>query len=263
MKKYYYIFKTSLMSGLQYVTNNFVGFFHYFIITLVLYYLWKYMYQNGTDIINGYSLKQMIWYVLFGELLFTSFGGRKACIKVSNDIKEGNIVYKLNKPYSYLGYVISDTFGEVFLRLVLYSIVGMIVGFLLIGPIDSFKLIYIPFIIIVSLLAVFTNILFTMLIALFSFKIEDSTPFYWIYNKFILVLGTILPFEFFPLEIQKFLLNSPVFAIAYGPSKLVVSFSFKLFLNVLLVQIIYIFITYLLCSLVYRKGVNNLNVNGG
>ena len=100
-------------------------------------------------------------------------------------------------------------------------------------------------------------------IGLFSFIIEDSNPFYWVYSKLILVLGTIFPIEYFPKVIQPILKFSPIYVTCYGPAKLFVNFSYSNLLMIIIFQIIYIIIGWILCTLLYKKGVKNLNVNGG
>ena len=102
-----------------------------------------------------------------------------------------------------------------------------------------------------------------MIIGLFSFYIEDSHPFYWLYSKVILVLGTLLPLEYFPTFIQGILKYLPSYVVAYGPAKLFVDFSSLDAIKILGAQIIYLIISYLLCTFIYKKGVRKLNVNGG
>ena len=79
----------------------------------------------------------------------------------------------------------------------------------------------------------------------------------------MLILGTIFPIEFFPKAIQKFLNFSPIYANSYGPAKLFVNFNLNEFGTVIVSQIFYIFIGYLICFLIYKKGVRRLNANGG
>ena len=112
-------------------------------------------------------------------------------------------------------------------------------------------------------MAVLISVLLITFIGLFSFIIEDSKPFWWVYSKLILVLGTIFPIEFFPSSIQPIIKSSPIYVVSYGPAKLFVNFSYSEFKNIIIAQIIYVLIAYLLCKLLYKKGVKNLNVNGG
>ena len=69
--------------------------------------------------------------------------------------------------------------------------------------------------------------------------------------------------EYFPKVIQPILNYSPVYVVSYGPAKLFVDFSYNNFISIIIAQVIYIIISYLLCSFLYRKGVKKLNVNGG
>ena len=125
---------------------------------------------------------------------------------------------------------------------------------------------YIFSIIAVLITIILSTVISTLLvtfIGLFSFIIEDSGPLYWLYSKLILVVGTLFPIEYFPEIIQPILKFTPVYAVNYGPAKLFVDFSLELFIVVIIVQIIYILISYFLCSMLYKKGVKRLNVNGG
>ena len=69
------------------------------------------------------------------------------------------------------------------------------------------------------------NTMLVIFIGLFSFVIEDANPFWWVYSKLILVLGTIFPIEYFPMFLQGILKFSPIYVVSYGPAKLFVDFS--------------------------------------
>ena len=203
MKKYLFIIKTEIMSNFQYIWNVLFGFVGYAIILFILFNLWKYLYSDPSQLINGYNMNQMTWYVIITEILWSTLGGRKLCRKISNDVKSGNIAYNINKPYDYIGYSLS------------------------------------------------------------TFFIEDSGPFYWLYSKFILILGTIFPIEYFPKVMQGFLNYSPVYVVSYGPAKLFVDFSYSRALSIIIAQVVYIIVVSLIANIIYRKGVKRINVNGG
>lgn len=263
MKKYLFIYKSEIMSNLQYIFNIFMGFIGYLIIIFIFLSLWKYIYSDPNEIINGYSFNQMIWYISITEILWGTIGGRTLCNKISNDVKAGNIAYNLNKPYSYIGYALSNHLGICTIRFIMQTIIGIIIGYVFLGSFPEISLLSILCVVISCILAIIISTLLIIFIGLFSFTIEDSTPFYWIYSKFILLFGTIFPIEYFPKIVQPLLKFSPIYAVNYGPAKLFVDFSLNEFVSVMISQIIYIIITYLLCSLIYKKGVKRLNVNGG
>ena len=263
MRKYLFIFKSELMSNLQYVFDIFVGFFGYFIMLFILFQLWVYMYSDPNELINGYTMSQMTWYVIITEILWMSLGGRKLCRKICNDVRGGNIAYNINKPYSYIGYSVFSHLGAITLKAIIYTILGMIMGFCFLGEFPTLNIFSIVAVLITGILATIISILLITFIGLFSFLIEDANPFYWLYSKFILLLGTIFPIEYFPVSLQPILTYSPIYVVSYGPAKLFVDFSFSNFISIFVAQIIYVFIGYLLCALIYKKGVKNLNVNGG
>ena len=263
MKKYLFIYKSEVMTKLQYVFNTLIGFIGYFIILFIFLNLWKYIYSDPKEVINGYTMNQMIWYVIVTEVLWSVIGGRKYCKKIIDDVKGGNIAYNINKPYSYIGYCLASHLGECTIKGIIYIILGMLTGFAFLGSFPKLTIISVLLILLTCLLATVINILLITIIGLFSFFIEDATPFYWLYSKFILVVGTIFPIEYFPAVLQPILRYSPIYVVSYGPARLFVDFNWSEFSHIILAQLVYIIITYGLCSLIYKKGVKNLNVNGG
>lgn len=263
MRKYLYIFKSELMSNLQYLFNILTGFIGYSIILFIFLNLWQYIYSNPNEVINGYTMNQMIWYVIITEILWSILGGRKLCRKISDDVRGGNIAYNINKPYNYIGYSLSSHLGTVVVKAIMYIVLGILLGYIFLGSFPSLNILSIIAVLITGILATIISTLLIIFIGLFSFFIEDANPFYWLYSKLILVVGTIFPIEYFPSFIQPILSISPIYVVCYGPAKLFVNFSLNNFIHVLTAQIIYIIISYTLCNLLYKKGVVNLNVNGG
>ncbi len=263
MKKYLFIFKFELMSNLQYIKNILTSFVIYFMMLFIFLNLWKYIYSDPNEIINGYSLSQMIWYIIAAEILWGTLQGRVLCKDISEDVKNGNIAYNINKPYSYILYRVSMHLGKCAIKFVIFTILCMLTGYMFLHEIPHLNILSILAILFSAFLAVVINTLLITFIGLYSFVIEDSGPFYWVYSKLILVLGTVLPIEYFPIWAQRILKYSPIFVVSYGPARLFVSFSWSSFISIICAQIIYLIISYLLCLLIYKKGVKRLNVNGG
>ena len=263
MKKYLFIFKSEVMSNLQYVTNIFVGFIGCFIILFIFLNLWQYIYSNPNEIINGYTMNQMIWYVIFTEVIWSVLSGRRFSARICEDVKAGNIAYNINKPYNYIGYCLSQHLGACAVRSAIYILLGLAVGFIFLHSFPHLTIINIIAIFITYILSLIISILLITSISLISFFIEDASPLYWLYSKFILILGIIFPIEFFPLWARRILKYSPIYVVCYGPAKLFVNFSWNNFIIVLISQILYVIVSYIICSLLYRKGVRKLNVNGG
>ena len=139
----------------------------------------------------------------------------------------------------------------------------MIIGEIFIGSIPNFNIQNIPFIAVSFILGILINSIIRIAISIISFWIEDSKPIHWIYDKSILILGTLFPIDMFPQFMQPILKYSPVYAVNYGPIKLILNFSMENFVKVLLVQIIYLIIIMVILMIMYKKGEKKLNINGG
>lgn len=107
------------------------------------------------------------------------------------------------------------------------------------------------------------NSVIRIIISIISFWIEDSTPFHWVYDKLILVFGTLFPIEMFPKVLQPIMKFTPIYVVTYGPTKLIINFTMQNFINILIAQIIYLVIVVFFVIYLYEKGVKKLNVNGG
>ncbi len=263
MKKYLYIFKTTLIESLQYVSDIFLSFITFILIIWVFLNLWLYIYSDTNNLISGYSISQMIWYVIITELFWFGIRNKNLTSQISDDIKSGSIAYQVNKPYNYLGFALVNHLGKIMIKFFIYLLVGVILGLIFVGPIPNFRIEYIPFFLIISFMAIIVDALIRMMISVLSFWIEDAQPIMWIYDKMILVLGITFPLEMFPIWLQGIIKYSPVLATTYGPAKTVIGFNFNTFIYILMIQILYIVISIVIIFFMYKKGVKRLNVNGG
>lgn len=263
MRKYIYIYKSELMSTLQYMINILFKLIGFIVLIFIFMNLWDYIYNDSAEIINGYSKNQMIWYVIITEIIWGATEGRKYCKKISNDVKGGNIAYMINKPYSYISYAISSHLGETTIRALISIIVGLGLGIIFLQEIPTLSIPAILIVIISGILAVIINSLLITFIGLISFIIEDSNPIFWLYSKMILILGTLFPVEFFPGILGQIIRYSPIYVTCYGPAKLFTDFNWSSAVEILISQVIYLGIAWTICYAMYRKGVRKLNVTGG
>jgi len=263
MKKYLYIYKATLIENLGYIFNIIIGFIQFILTIFIFINLWQYIYSDSTQIINGYTLEEMIWYVLLAEVLW--YGTRNKILnrEINVDIKTGNIAYNINKPYNYVFYIISKNWGEITIKIISFFIIGISLGIIFVGPIEGFNFLSIPFIIISLILGIFINSIIRIGLSVISFWIEDSSPFHWVYDKLILILGTIFPIEMFPEILRPIIKCTPIFVVTYGPIRLIINFTFKEFIKIFIAQLCYLVIVILIVLFLYERGVKKLNVNGG
>lgn len=263
MRKYMVIYHSVLLENLQYAANVAMGFFTYFVFIFIFVKLWGYMYQTPEELIAGYTKEQMIWYVMMTEML--CFGSNAASVarEVAGDIRGGNIAYLMNRPYHYTLYILAKYTGEWSVRLPMYAALAVVIGMVMVGPLPRFRLTAVWAMALCVILGLTINAVFKLCISLFSFWIEDATPFQWLYDKLILVVGILFPVEIFPKTLQPLLKLTPIYTVCYGPAKLIVDFSPEKCLEILAAQILYLAAGCGLMFLIYRKGVKKLYVNGG
>jgi len=263
MKKYLFVFKATLIESLQYILNILSGFITFFIVLLVFMNLWDYIYSDAANLISGYTKTQMIWYVIITEIMWFGTSNRTLTYQISNDIKSGTIAYGLNKPYHYIAYIVSKHLGEIAFKFILFLGSGLLIGYLFLHELPSVRLYQLPLIAISFFLGIMINTLLRISISVLSFWIEDAIPFHWIYDKLILIIGTMFPIEMFPAWAQPIITGSPIYVVNYGPAKLTIDFSNEIFIRILPIQILYFMISSSILLFLYQKGVKKLNVNGG
>ncbi len=262
MRKYLHIFKATLIEKMQSCSNLFLSFALFGLIVFILLNVWKYIYSD-INTIHGYTLNQIMWYVLLAEALWFGGSSRSFSEEISYDIKSGNIAYKINKPYSYVFFAFSKFLGHIIFRLVIFFAIGITFGIIFIGPLQNFDLKNIFLLGIVYTLGVAISSFIYIIVGLSAFWLEENRPIHWIYDKIMIVLGVIFPLEMLPFWLQPLSKFTPVFVCTYGPIKLTVDFSINIFYQIITTQILWFIGTTLLALFIYQKGVKKINANGG
>lgn len=263
IKKYVSIFSATLNEELQYLAELVTKFVGYVLMVYIFVNLWQYIYSDPNEIIHGFSYNMMLWYVLIGEAFYTAMKNRSLTRGIKEDIVFGNIAYKINKPYSYPFYCVAKYFGNILPKDIATVIVGTTIGLLLIGKLDTFKPQYLLLNLLIIVLAFLVNIFWRVTLSLSAFWVEDSEPFLWVFDKLILVCGTVFPIDMYPVFVQTLIKFSPIYTIVYGPTRLLVNFEYDLFWSVLLAEVLQLIFIVTICLFVYKKGEKKVNVNGG
>lgn len=265
MSKYLSIFRTSFRQESKTLANSLTSVVSFFVIIYIFQQLWQFIYgrNGGGNLIHGYTVEMMIWYMIMAEVLMYSVNARGVTREFGKDIKSGRIAYQLNKPYNYYGYQVSSQLGAIMWKMIFLVPTGIIMGLILLGPIPNFSVAYVlPLFISLLMAALLTCIVYGT-IGLLSFWIEESTPFTWIVQKFQMLFGLFFPPEFFPTWLQPVIEYSPVYAMMSGPCKLMADFSWDLFLRVSVSQVSYIALFFVLGAIIYKSGTKKVNVHGG
>lgn len=260
MKKYLKVFKISVKNNVTYLKDFLIGNIFTVIIAIVFFFLWKKLYAQ--NIKTGFTFQEMMWYLIVGQSFTLNYN--RIHRNIGQDVKSGDIAYKINKPYNYTLYILFDTLGRNLLDFFIGCFISFAVGMTLVGPIKGYKFYYLFFSMIIMLCGVILNHIIHITISLSALWVEENMPYAWIYGKFIFVFGGLLyPISLLPKWMFKVNFYMPWSYVIYHVSKTVVKFNLKDFLFTFLGQIIYIIIFLFLMLAIYRRGVKMLNVNGG
>jgi ABC-2 type transport system permease protein len=261
IRKYWAVFQITLINSLAYPGELIGRSLMIIPFMWIFYQLWKVTFSAaGTEAINGMTLYSTMWYLMMAETIELS--KPRIANTISDNVKDGSIAYILNKPYDFLLYQFSNSMGETVFRAVVNAVFGAVIVWWMVGPPPA------PIGWAFAALAIFgtwvMNFCISCLIGLSAFLVEEVSPFLWIYQKFVFILGGFLiPLDFYPDWLQSIARALPFAYMVYGPSKLFIAPSIELLINILGMQVVWVVVLGSILVLSYRRGVAYLTVNGG
>lgn len=208
----------------------------------------------------GFSRTQLTWYMAFTEGIGLSIPRLQGI--VSEDVKTGNIAYRLNRPLSYLGQTLAEFAGEMALNVAATLACAAGMAWLLTGsaPMPT----NIAVLVVLVLLGALISFFIAAALALTAFWVEDNGPFFWVYSKINFVLaGLFIPVEVYPGFLRSFAEFLPFRLVYAGAARLAVRYDAVIAGRIFMAQIVWLAPLMGIAVLVYRKGVRKLNVNGG
>ncbi len=262
LKKYWAISWIAAKSNLAYVGE--VG-SRMFFLTIILYIfmcLWKTTFANaGTNNFAGYTLNEIIWYLAFAESIMMS--APRVTPLVDEDVRTGSIAVQLVRPLSYPFYRLASNFGEQVVRFFITALAAFTIAFLYAGVPENFATgllfatVVLPFVFVLDFLGYF-------LVGLGAFWFEDTTGLALIYSRLTMIAGGMLmPLELFPDNFQVVLRSLPFAYIVNGPARLFVHPDVSVLGMVLVNQVVWIAIFGLAVTVVFKKALNRIALNGG
>lgn len=260
LRKYLNIFRYTLRDQLAYLPSFALNQLFFLVILFVFFSLWRVIYGEGT-LLAGFTLTQTLWYLTFTESV--ELAKARIHLTIQSEVKDGSIAYALNRPYSYNGFKVARAMGESTVKLVPILLVGFAAARLFVGPLPGYGK-ALPFGLILILGGILINTLWMLNIGLLAFWTEEVTPFYWILQKLIFILGGLFfPIDLFPDWLRGIALRLPFAYSAYWPGRVMVDFSLTAFRTALTGQLCYIALLTLLARLIFAGAARKVHVQGG
>lgn len=258
--KYLSAFTIAVREQLQYLPAHVSRNIFFIFILFIFYSLWRVVFAER-PVISGFTMQQTLWYLTITETVELSKA--RAFARIQTEVKDGSIAYSLLRPLRYPFFKIPGFVGESMVRAVPVLVEGFVIATLMAGLLPGyFKALPAGILLIIG--GIIINTLWYTAIGLLAFWTEEVSPFYFIMQKLIFILGGLFfPIDFFPERLAQISKVLPFSFVAYWPAKIVVDFSTDLFLYALLGQLIYIAIFAAIVAGIFETAKRRVHVQGG
>lgn len=219
------------------------------------------MYRVALGATNSQYVKA-IWAIAFSQIIF---GGERPqlSLQIGREIKDGTVSMYLLRPKSYINQSIFSYLGR---SIPGYSSIGLFAfstAFFLTQQIPIS-----PRVIVFSILllcgGIFVTIIIEAFLGLTGFWTNDTSGVQLMNHKMGLLFGgIIIPFALLPDTISQIVRFTPWSVSLAQPGYVTTHFSYGLFIEMATVLIAWGIFTYLLCVLIYKRGIEKLNIGGG
>ena len=261
MKKYFKIFKISLISYLEYRVNFVLSFLFSLVPFSVSVLLWVAVARHSEFI----KVKEVVSYY-FVILIVKNITTTNSIIRFSDDIRLGELNKYLLKPYNYCFYNLMADLLERIVFIVMNFIPLILIYTFLHNYINlDLSLIKVFFFIIFLILGYLINFFIDFLIGLYSFYFSKVSSLYTSIKVLrSLSAGNIFPLLMLPAKIFFTLQILPFMYTSYVPTMLLLEkTSFDLILKNLFISITWLTILCLFSAMLWKRGMKRYSAYGG
>jgi len=216
----------------------------------------------GATMINGIDVAGVVWMLALTQL-FRQSAWPSVSSLIDEEVKSGSLAYSINRPYSYEMFHFASYAGRVLPNLLINVLSATLAAYFFVGPLHLTMASIMAGSILLAMSYVL-DFLFNFSIGMLAFWVEDTSAFQWIYFKGQLIFGgLILPLSLFPSSLRDVAEKLPFAAMYYSAARLLVKFDAGLFERYLLTQCVWIAVAMTIAIVLFRKGVRNVELNGG
>lgn len=262
MRKYFKIFNCGVQDASAYRGNLIVGVLSNFIITAVMFYIWKVIYETNV-IIDNYNWEDMKIY-LFISFICNSTLSWSAETKISKKIITGELTSDLIKPMGFMSMTFFETAGAGVPVSMISILIMSIVAIFMKIQMPTNPIVYFMFII--SLVFSFViNFFISFICALLCFWTENY--FGITKSKQVIVnffSGALIPLTMMPGVLQKIAYALPFQGIVYIPSSIFMESTVgRDAMYLILSQIVWCIVLYIVQVILWRCAIKKVVINGG
>ena len=261
MKKYFKIFKISLISYLEYRVNFVLSFLFSLVPFSVRVLLWVAVAKHSEFI----KVKEVVSYY-FVILIVKNITTTNSIMRFSDDIRLGELNKYLLKPYNYCFYNLMADLPERIVFIVMNFIPLILIYTFLHNYINlDLSLIKVFFFIIFLILGYLINFFIDFLIGLYSFYFSKISSLYTSIKVLrSLSSGNIFPLLMLPTKIFFTLQILPFMYTSYVPTMLLLEkTSFDMILKNLFISVAWLSVLCLFSAILWKSGMKRYSAYGG
>src|ERR1051326_2894531 len=260
--KYFAVARLRLMGALMYDRDVLVRSAFMVVALVVFVQLWTTTYAaTGSNEVQGFSLKDLVWYLVITELVALSTP--RVTQTIDTEVRSGDVAYALARPYSYPLYHLAAFWGETLLRLPVNAVLGGVVALIAVGP-PPVTASGVLATLVLGAGAITLKGMLEVLIGLTAFWVEDTQPAEWIYGKFVITVGGLfLPLGLFPAWLAAISRALPFASITYAPARAFVSADLSSLAPIAAVQLVWLVLAWFLLVAVFGRATHRLVAHGG
>lgn len=263
MNKYKRIFTNHVQTVLAFKVNFFSEIFFRALSFLIMIFLWKAVYAQSGDI-AGFTFQELMTYFLLVEL-FRHLLSVSTYEEIMEGVRDGKIANYLLLPLNsmYLFFVRNMAKNIVTMFFFVIPVIGLLYFTdYFVMPSSSVGLLLTVCMVVV---AMFTSMFMYTLLGAIAFWTVETGNIIWAFNFIIgFFAGRMIPVQFLPEIVQKFVEYTPFVAIFNLPASIYLGkFSADELVVQFAVQIAWMIGLYLILILVWKKGLRRMELVGG
>jgi len=220
--------------------------------------LWRAVAEAGMPL--AANPEALVWYLAATEWILLS--APPVHIEIQEAIRQGDIIYRLGRPASYVMGEFAAGLGLLAQRAPLLGLTAFGCAFAFTGWTPPFGAL--------AMVAAFGIVAAALITALYvwmgllAFWLEDVSPVFWVWQKLMFVLGGLmLPLAFYPELVQRAAAFTPFPVILSGPASFVLGTGVVTPGVLARNLVIWSAVTAVGVNWMFRRAISDLTINGG
>ena len=239
----------------------FVGRVVFYAILLVMYgRIWQLVGQKGS--LGRFERGDLIWYLAITEWIALSLP--LVHLEIEADVRSGNVAYLLSRPISYFWLKVAEGLGALLVRMMMLAFFGFGIAFALSGQLPSGGCLALLCGALTAVVAATLNLIFSGIIGLSAFFIEDTSPVYWVWQKLAFVFGGLMfPLDMYPDTVRRIASATPFPSLLYAPGRVAIGADSGFVWQTTLVLAGWLIVAIVSAHFAFRRALKSLELNGG